>query len=206
MRIISGITDFIFVNDEPHASDIIFIPGGSHPELGERAAELWKAGFAPLTLPAGGVSVKSGKFHGPRSKTDIYSGQYQTDCEFLADVLVKNGVSPEAILGEDQSGYTKENAFFSRKVTDEKNLAIKKAILVCKSFHARRALMCYQLAFPEAELYVNPVDCYGISRDNWYDSEYGIQRVLGELMRCGNQFNAEILQLMGLDQKGALPS
>jgi len=61
-------------------------------------------------------------------------------------------------------------------------------MICCKSFHARRCLMLYQLAFPEAEIYVVPVDCYGITRDNWYTQEYGIDRVLGELARCGNQF------------------
>jgi len=48
--------------------------------------------------------------------------------------------------------------------------------------------MLYQLAFPEAGISVVPVDCHGITRDNWYMQEYGIDRVFGELARCGNQF------------------
>lgn len=38
MDFIKEITDFIFLNDAPEESDIIFIPGGSYPELGEHAA------------------------------------------------------------------------------------------------------------------------------------------------------------------------
>ena len=48
--------------------------------------------------------------------------------------------------------------------------------------------MLYQLAFPETELVVFPVDVFGITRDDWYTSQLGTERVLGELARCGNQF------------------
>ena len=37
-----------------------------------------------------------------------------------------------------------------------------------------------------------PVHCYNITKDNWDTSEEGIDRVLGELTRCGNQFVADI--------------
>lgn len=199
MKIINDITDFIFVEDEIQKSDIIFIPGGSHPELGEYAAELWKDGFAPLVMPSGGVSIKTGKFNGVKSKKEIYNKDYKTDCEFLADVLMKNGVSEESILWEDTSSWTKENALFSRKIADENNLDIKEAIICCKSFHARRSLMCYQLAFPDTKFYIHPIPYYDgatlISKDNWYKTEIGIKRVLGELQRCGNQFNQDILKL-----------
>lgn len=69
---------------------------------------------------------------------------------------------------------------------------MKKAILVCKSFHARRCLCFYEFAFPETEFFVCPVDCSGITRDNWYTFEKGIDRVFGELYRCGWQFVDDI--------------
>ena len=199
MKIIDDISDFIFLQDEMQKADIIFIPGGSHPELGEYAAELWKQGFAPLIMPSGGVSIKTGKFGGVKSKKELYNKDYKTDCEFLVDVLMKNGVPESSIIWENASGYTKENAIFSRRIADENNLAIRKAILCCKSFHARRSLMCYQLAFPDTEFYIHPVPYYQdnilISKENWYKTEVGIKRVLGELQRCGNQFNEDILKL-----------
>lgn len=68
MKIIDDISDFIFLKDEIQKSDIIFIPGGSHPELGEYAAKLWSQCFAPIIMPAGGVSIKTGKFNGVKSK------------------------------------------------------------------------------------------------------------------------------------------
>lgn len=195
-RIINDITNFIFVSDKPQKSDIIFLPGGSFPDIPEKAAELYHEGYASLLLPSGGVSIKTGKFAGVKSKQEIYDKDYQTDCEFYSDALLKNGIPQQAILCEDKSGHTKDNAFFSRKVADANGLRIKSAIIVCKSFHARRCLMLYQLAFPEAEILVCPVDCYGITRDNWHTFEYGIDRVLGELARCGNQFAGEIKEYL----------
>jgi uncharacterized SAM-binding protein YcdF (DUF218 family) len=195
-RIINDITNFIFVSDKPRKSDIIFLPGGSFPDIPEKAAKLYHEGYAPLLLPSGGVSVKTGKFGGVKSKQEIYDKDYQTDCEFYTDVLLKNGVQQPAVLCEDKSGHTKDNAFFSRKVTDSNGLQIRNAIIVCKSFHARRCLMLYQLAFPDAEILICPVDSYGITRDNWYTFEYGIDRVLGELARCGNQFVGEIKEYL----------
>ncbi len=69
---------------------------------------------------------------------------------------------------------------------------IQTAMIVCKAFHARRCLMLYQLAFPNVDFIVCPIYCYNITAENWFKSEYGIDRVLGELSRCGNQFITDI--------------
>lgn len=193
-RIITDITNFIFVSDELEKADAIFLPGGSHPEQPEYAAELYHRGYAKWLIPSGGISVKRDKWPGVRSKADIYSGDYQSDCEFFTDVLLKNGVPSSAIIGEEQSGHTRDNAFFSRRVIDRRGIDIKTALIVCKAFHARRCLMLYQMAFPYVDLKVCPVHCYNITKDNWYKSETGIDRVLGELARCGNQFAGDVKQ------------
>lgn len=109
-------------------------------------------------------------------------------------MFLKNGVPVSAIIGEDKSGHTRDNAFLTRKVVDERGVDIKTALIVCKAFHARRCLMLYQMAFPNVEIKVCPVHCYNITKDNWYKSETGIDRVLGELARCGNQFIGDIKQ------------
>lgn len=191
-RIIADISDYIFVSDKPTEADAVFLPGGSHPQQPEYAAELYHQGMARWLIPSGGVSVKLEKWAGVRSKAEIYNGDYQSDCEFFTDVLVKKGVPLSAIIGEDKSGHTRDNDFLSRKAADERGVEIKRALIVCKAFHARRCLMLYQMAFPEAEIKVCPVHCYNITKDNWYKSEKGIDRVLGELARCGNQFAGDI--------------
>lgn len=122
-----------------------------------------------------------------------------TECEFLTDVLQINGVPKTAIIQENESGSTKENAYFSRKAADYEGILIKKAIICCKSFHARRCLLCYQFAFPDVEFLVHPVTYFEgkieISAHNWHQTDAGVERVLGEIQRYGNQFKDEFMDL-----------
>lgn len=199
-RIISDIADYIFVENEPMPSDVIFVPGGIFASLAERAAELYRQGIAPIVMPAGRYSVKIGKFAGVKDKPEIYSGDYETECQFYADVLQKNGVPRSAILCEDRSMHTRDNAFFSRILCDSHGITVKRGIVCCMSFHARRCLMLYKMAFPDAEMLISSVTCYGITRDTWFKSAYGVERVTGELARCGNQFVDDIKNYLGLQE------
>ena len=196
-NIIQDITDFIFVADTPEPADIIMVPGGSYPETAETAAQLYHQEYAPLILISGGVSITTGKFPGPKTKAKIYNGDYQTEYDFYLDVLQKNDVPEEAIIGEKESSFTRENAILARQVVDEQQVSVRSALLVCKAFHARRCLMAYQAAFPATEFKVIPVTGYDITRENWYQSEAAIGRVLGELRRIGDQFTvADINQFI----------
>jgi uncharacterized SAM-binding protein YcdF (DUF218 family) len=188
MRTIKDISDFIFLKDHPQKADIIFIPGGSYPEIAEEAARLWHGGYAEKILPSGRYSVMRGYFPGPLSNEEKYSAKYETEWEFLKDVLIMNGVDEDAVLREDRSQFTYENALFSREVTDSLGMKINTAIICCKSFHARRCLMYYQLAYPESEFLICPSDIQNFTKDNWFATEKGIKRVMGELERCGGQF------------------
>lgn len=181
--------DFIFVENEPEKADIIFVPGNGFPQMAERAAELYNAGYAPYVLPSGRYSVVTGKFSGVLSKAECYDGDYETEWEFLNDVLVRNGVPEEAVLKEDQATYTYANALRSKEVTDKAGIQVKKAILCCKSHHSRRCLMYYQTVFPETEFLVCPAFPDGITRDNWNQSEEGVEAVTGEMTRIIRQFS-----------------
>lgn len=193
-RILEDISNFIFVEDPLEKADVIMIPGGSYPDLPEKAAELWKKGYAPILVPAGGVSIKLGKFAGVKSKKDIYNKDYITEYDFYTDVLEKNGVDSKCIIGENESGCTADNARYTKKILDAKKIYPKKAIICCKAFHARRCLMFYQFSFPNTDFIVIPVDNligYHISKDNWYKTDIGQKKVLGELARLGLQFTPE---------------
>ncbi len=61
-RIISDISDYIFVADTLQQVDAIFLPGGSYAELPEYAAELFHKGYASMLVPSGGISIKRDKF------------------------------------------------------------------------------------------------------------------------------------------------
>ena len=187
-KFLNQITEFIFVEDKPEKSDVIFIPGSGFPQLAEEAAKLYHQGLAPYILPSGRYSVLNGKFAGVQEKKELYDGEYETEWEFLKEVLKKNHVSEEHILREDKATYTYENAIYSRKVTDCLGMEIKKAILCCKPYHARRSLLYYQLLYPETQFYVCPIQDSDVKRENWYLTEKGIRLVFGEIQRIGEQF------------------
>ena len=182
-RFFDCITDFIFVEDEPEKADVIFVPGGNYPDSARRAAALFMEGYAPWILPSGRYSKPAGAFSDPEDK-----GR-QTEWEYLRDILTECRVPAGAILKEDQATFTWENAIFSRRVLESKKIEVRKAILVCQAFHARRCRMYYQEQFPGVQLSVCPVITRGITRRNWFLDEGKIDVVLGEVERCGSQFH-----------------
>lgn len=210
VRFFDCITEFIFAEDQPERSDVIFVPGGNYPEAALQAAALYREGFAPYVLPSGRYSIVRGCFIPPQGKAGSYvqpgqeeSGmgeaqeevdqerreRWKTEWEYLHDLLLANGVPEHAVLREDQATYTYENAVFSRRVMDACGLKTERAILCCQAFHARRCLLYYQEQFPKTKFFVCPVVTKGIAKDTWYRSEEGIDTVLGELERCGAQFH-----------------
>ena len=119
-----------------------------------------------------------------------YQGRmFDTECSFLSQILLDEGVPEASILREDQASFTYENAIFSKLLTDRLRIFPKTAILCCKSFHARRSLLYYQLLYPDTHFLVCPVTVQNITRDNWTQTPEAIDVVLGEVERCGTQFH-----------------
>ena len=148
-RFLDQISDFIFVEDEPEKADILFVPGNGFPQMSIEAARLWKEGMAPWILPSGKYSIGKGAFAGVQAMQENYPGPYQTEWEFMRDVLRKEGVPEEVILREDAATFTYQNAINSRKVTDAAGIRVKKAIICCKAQHARRCKLYYQYLYPQ---------------------------------------------------------
>ena len=172
------ITNNVFVGTQPHNSDAIFVVGGSLPEAAKIAADLYNKKYADKIIIGGKYSVKRDCFPIP---------EYETEYDFYKDVLLKNGVNESDIYGENESGYTKQNAEYAKRVVDGNNLSISKALIVCKSFHAKRCLLLYQMYFQNVDFTVVTFDCFDISKDNGYQTEYGKERVMGEVKKIEEQ-------------------
>ena len=180
------------MEDVPARADILLIPGSPVAALGEKAAQLYREGFAPKILVSGRYSICEEELVIPEAELSLYPGSYATEAQFLEAVLKKNGVAAEDIWLEEQATYTYENAIFSRKLLDKMAYPVRRAILCCKPCHARRCLLYYQLLFPETKILVCPCE-HAITAGNWYRTPEGIETVLGEIRRCGEQFG-EILK------------
>lgn len=201
MKFYDYMTEFIFVEHQPEKADIIFVPGGNYPDSARYAAQLYKEGWAPYVMPSGKYSIVTGKFVLAEQMRDAElpkESVYETEWDYLRGILMDNGVPSEAVLKENEATYTYENAIYSRKKLDEMGMIVKKAILCCQAFHARRCLLYYQEQFPDTEFIVCPMVTKGISKENWYQTEYGIQTVLGEIERCGAQFHEIMRKSAGL--------
>ena len=185
---LNEIADFLFLEDPLEKADAIFLPGNAFPFAAEEAARLYREGMAKWIIPSGRYSITMGHFAGVQAKTDVYNGDYETEWAFMRDVLVKNGVPETAIVREDQSTYTWQNALFTAQAIRDAGICVKSAIVCCKPVHARRSKMYYETAMPNVRLLMHPVQAYGLTRENWQTSAQGIDEVLGELMRCGAQF------------------
>lgn len=181
--------DFIFMEDLPEKADVIFLPGNGYPQMAERAADLYKKGYAPYIVPSGKYSITLGHFVGVLAHEERYPGPYETEADFLADVLVKNGVPETAILKEKEATYTYENALKTKELLEERGIEIRTAILCCKTHHARRAYLYYHTVFQNARILVCPADADGINKENWTESEEGVDAVTGEITRVIRQFS-----------------
>ena len=197
---IRAVTDFIFVEDAPEKADVIFVPGSPKVDNAIRAAELHRAGYAPYVLPSGKYGVTLGRFEPlPEPLRSQYPGDFASEWELHRAVLMAHGVPEDAILREDTATYTWENAQRSRQVLEAAGIRVKTAILCCKAFHARRALLYYQAAMPDVRILVCPVQTRGCTRQDWYLTEKGCAQVLGEVARLGSQVN-DVFAMM-LDEK-----
>jgi len=187
-RVIKDISNFIFMSDIPEKSDIIFVPGTSKSAIIEKAAQLYCSGYAEYVLPSGMYSSNVGRFATENIDNPCYGGEYATDFEYCKYILMENGVPERAIIREEHAKNSMENAKFSANVLKELDMEVKKAILCCQSFHARRAFMSYVCHFPNTEILVVPTDTQGITQKNWYLHEKGYQKVMNELSKCGRYF------------------
>ena len=169
-KFLQQLTEFIFVEDLPEKSDIIFIPGSGFPQLGEEAASLYHRDYAPCILPSGRYSILTGHFGGVQEKAELYAGEYETEW-----------------------------------VTDSLGLEIRRAILCCKPYHARRSLLYYQLLYPDTRFLVCPVRESDVTRENWFLTEKGTKIVLGEIERIGIQFHEIMREMREADADGNSP-
>lgn len=190
MKFLRDITEFIFLEDLPEKADLIIVPGNTWPQPARRAAALYHEGMAPYIVVSGRYSKGQQTFAGAACEGDRYKGAYMTEADFLTDVLIREGVPETAVLQERKAEFTLENARYIRKLLEEKKMTVKKALICCQAFHARRCRMYFEYIFQDTdvEFLMCPAVTQGISRCSWMESQKGMDTVLGELRRCGEQF------------------
>ena len=188
MKFLEEMTNFIFLEDVPEQADVIFLPGSEEGMLAKTAARLYLEGYAPIIVPSGKYAKWTGH---------SIVGEFETESDYFAHLLMEEGVPECAILKEREATYTYQNAINTRRLLDDRGIVVKKALLCCQAYHARRSKLYYQVLFPETEILVCPTITKGITKENWFRKQESIDIVLGEIERCGSQFH-EIVAQYGL--------
>jgi uncharacterized SAM-binding protein YcdF (DUF218 family) len=144
--------------DEAEEADVIIVLGAGLTDDGqpnwalsrrsEHAAALWKAGFAETIICTGGVGTRV-----TRSEAD--------GCR---EVVEREGVPRSAIVLEDTSRSTEENAMNAKAIMDANGW--QTAILVSDSYHVFRAR--YIFTSFGIELVLSPVPIDKIESPSFY--------------------------------------
>jgi uncharacterized SAM-binding protein YcdF (DUF218 family) len=130
--VIAGVVHSYGLTDRAQPADVIIVlgsglnrnltPGPSLRARSERAAELWHQRYAPMIICSGG-----------------YAAQWATrsEADGCAEVLRDNGVPADAIILEEQSRSTEENAAYSHMIMREHGWDT--ALVVSDGYHLLRA-------------------------------------------------------------------
>ena len=190
-KFLEELTNFIFLEDEPQKADVIFVPGSEEGALAKTAAKLYLEGYAPIIVPSGKYAKWTGH---------SIVGGFETESDYFAHLMMEEGVPESAIIKEREATYTYQNAINTRKLLDERDMEVKRALLCCQAYHARRSKLYYQVLFPDTEILVCPTVTKGITRENWFKSRETAELVLGEIERCGSQFHEIVAEYGALEE------
>lgn len=125
-RQVGPLWDFLAVADPPVRSDVIFVFGSQALAVPARAADLFRAGHAPVVL----VSGRFGRM--TRAVFD------RPEALVFRDRLVADGVPAGAIVVETEAANTLENVRFGLAALGRAGIAVRSALLVAKPFVMRR--------------------------------------------------------------------
>ncbi len=155
-----------------HPADCILALGSHDLRVPERAADLYLQNLAPIVIMSGGL----GNF-----TKEIWS---EPEARKFARIAVSKGVPADSILIEDKSSNTGENILFTRTLLNEREIKVKKIIVVQKPYMERRSFATIRKVWPEPEIMVTSPQ---ISFEDYPTKEIPAERVInimvGDLQR-----------------------
>jgi uncharacterized SAM-binding protein YcdF (DUF218 family) len=130
------------LNHTLSSADAIVVLCSHDLAVAERGAQLFLEGWAPLMIFSGGLgTITKQLWHEP-------------EADQFAAVAVRLGVAPDKILIENQSTNTGENVLFTRRLLKDKQLDLRKVIVVQKPYMERRSYATFKKVWPEMNVVV----------------------------------------------------
>lgn len=134
------IWEYMLLHHELKPCEAIFVLGSNDTRVASRAGELYREGYAPYVICAGGRG-KEARFE-------------KTEAEVFSEIITAMGVPQDRILLEPASTNTGENILFVRRLLQEKNLNFKSFLLVQKPYMERRTYATFRKQWPGMECLV----------------------------------------------------
>jgi uncharacterized SAM-binding protein YcdF (DUF218 family) len=122
---------------EPGRADFVLAMGSHDERVARHAAELVLEGRAPLLVTSGGLG---------KVTSDTWQG---SEGERFAKIAESMGVPSERILVEGEATNTGDNIVLTRRLLEERGIAVRAGILVTKPYMARRAYAAAAKQWPE---------------------------------------------------------
>ena len=155
--ILTKIGNFLIVNEKPQKADVIIVLNGSDDRV-PYAAELYQLGYAGKVLLSG-------------------------DDSYMTQQALASGIPQSALLLENQSKTTFENARYSLKIVQDQGY--KSAIVVTSAYHTRRAGIIFDQFFKGIRLTICAVPYpYDLSMgQSWWKNRYTTGFVATEYLK-----------------------
>ena len=137
------------------------------------AVSAYKNNRAPKILLSGG------------SVRDFEDGR-MCEAERMLNAALELGVKREDLIMEQESQNTVENMLASLMVLHREFWInkVKRILLVTTTFHMRRSIQLARYLFPDhIEVLPCPADDINTRRENWFKTEAGKERAMGEVYK-----------------------
>jgi uncharacterized SAM-binding protein YcdF (DUF218 family) len=119
--------------------EAIVVFGGHDLRVAECGAQLWLDGWAPKLVLSGGLGYYTGK---------IWA---EPEALIFKRIAIERGVAEDAILVEDRSRNTGENAVFTRRFLSGEGIVLRRAICVQNPYMERRVLLTLRKQWPDCD-------------------------------------------------------
>jgi len=156
---------YLVVDESPRRCDAIIVLSGEAVPRVAKAVEMYKGGYSNLIIMTGGGRLTS----------------RLTEADLMYMEAVELGVPPSAVLLENRSESTYENAVNTKKIVLDRG--IKSILLVTSNYHTRRSRFVFKRVFKGTAVEIVTVSAPDpkFSPSSWWKKHEGQQKALTEL-------------------------
>lgn len=159
--ILTSFGSFLIFDEQPHKADVIIVLGGGrNNDRVIHGVELYQSGYADKVLLSDGNIVSN---------------------RTMKQKALSLGVPESAIIQEEQSTTTFENARYSLKIVQA--LEYKSAIVVTTSYHTRRSSIIFNQVFKGIDVTVSATPYDPAMTQRWWENSYSTEFVISEYLK-----------------------